>query len=93
MSQKIAVVKAEEVTPAWITQALHYRGVDATVAALRMDAVGTGLLGETRRFHLQYNGTPPANAPRTLVGKFTSNDPVAANSGKTLGLYRSEVMF
>jgi hypothetical protein len=93
LSTKIPIVGAESVTPAWLTLALQQRGVDATVAEARMEAVGTGLLGETRRFHLRYKDTPPPGAPRTVVGKFTSNDPVAANTGRTMGFYRSEVMF
>jgi hypothetical protein len=93
VTQKIPVVSSESVTPAWITQGLHQRGIDATVAGLRAEAVGTGQLGETRRFYLQYKGTPPPDAPRSLVGKFTSNNEVAAKTGKSLGFYRSEVMF
>ncbi|MBL6751401.1 MAG: DUF1679 domain-containing protein [Nevskia sp.] len=87
------MVTAEGVTSEWLTQALHQRGVDASVAAFRPEAVGTGQLGETRRFHLQYKGTPPPEAPQSVVGKFTSNNAVAAKTGKTMGFYRSEVMF
>jgi len=93
MSQTIAIVKPEQVTPAWMTQALRNRDIEATVAHLDMAPVGTGQLGETRRFSLQYHGRPPPNAPRSVVGKFPSSDPVSAQSGKTLGIYRSEVMF
>lgn len=93
MARPIAIVTPEQVTPAWMTQALGRRGIDATVERLTMDQVGTGQLGETRRFHLAYKGTPPANAPKSVVGKFPSANATAAESGKTMGFYRSEVMF
>lgn len=93
MGQAIEIVPPEAVTPAWITEALRQRGVDATVSHLDMEAVGTGQLGETRRFHLQYKGTAPATAPRSVVGKFPSANAVAAETGKTMGFYRAEVMF
>ncbi|WP_293391367.1 oxidoreductase family protein [Nevskia sp.] len=93
MTEALAIVTPDQVTPAWITQALLQRGVDASVESLRMEQVGTGQLGETRRFHLQYKGAPPPEAPKSVVGKFPSANAVAAESGKTMGFYRSEVMF
>jgi hypothetical protein len=86
-------VAPEEVTPEWMTQALQGRGVDGTVVHLDVEAVGTGQLGETRRFFLRYQGTPPPDAPQTVVGKFPSANAVAAETGKTMGFYRAEVMF
>lgn len=93
MRSPLPIVTPEQVTPAWMTQALQRRGLDVSVEHLRMEQVGTGQLGETRRFHLQYRGTPPSQAPLSLVGKFPSANAVAAESGKTMGFYRSEVMF
>lgn len=93
MPQRIAVVTPEQVTPEWMTQALAGRDIDAQVRSLRMEQVGTGQLGETRRFHIDYAGTPPPGAPKSLVGKFPSANATAAESGKTMGFYRSEVMF
>ena len=93
MKPSVAVVTPEQVSPAWITQALQLNGIDAVVDRLRMDSVGTGQLGETRRFHLSYKSTPAPNAPTTVVGKFPSANAVAAESGKQMGFYRSEVMF
>lgn len=96
MSKKITqakVVPPRNVTPAWITDALKANDIDATVSTLTMDTVGTGQLGETRRFHLQYAGPAPENAPATLIGKFPSDNAVASSTGKEMGFYRSEVMF
>jgi len=93
MSQPVAIVPPEAVTPAWITAALAAGGVNAQVAGLVMESVGTGQLGETRRFHLEYAGTPPPDAPKSVVGKFPSANATAAETGRSMGFYRSEVMF
>lgn len=93
MNEPIAVVAPSGVTPAWLTNALRARGIDATVADLAIEKVGTGQLGETRRFRLTYAGATPPDAPTTLIGKFPSDNEVAAKSGKEMGFYRSEVMF
>lgn len=89
----LAILPPEAITPQWITEALNSRGIDARVASMTMETVGTGQLGETRRFNLRYQGTPPPTAPRSVVGKFTSATPVAAESGHSMGFYRAEVMF
>lgn len=93
MERSIPIVDAHGVTPAWLTRVLSGHGIDARVESVVAETVGTGQLGETRRFTLGYAGTPPAGAPATLVGKFPSDNAVAAASGKDMGFYRSEVMF
>jgi hypothetical protein len=87
------IVRPEGVTPDWLTRGLQGRGIDAVVDSFRMDTVGTGQLGETRRFHLTYKGRAPADAPKSLIGKFSSADTVARETGKSVGFYRAEVMF
>lgn len=93
MSSGLEVVPAEGVTAAWLGMALAGRGIEARITDFDTEIVGTGQLGETRRFHLRYAGTPPPGAPATVVGKFSSANPVAAESGRSMGFYRAEVMF
>jgi len=93
MNEKIRVVSPSEVSPEWLTLVLQRHGLDARVAAFCVETVGTGQLGETRRFTLEYAGAAPASAPATLIGKFPSDNKVASASGKDMGFYRSEVMF
>ncbi|MEN9728492.1 MAG: hypothetical protein RL434_2858 [Pseudomonadota bacterium] len=93
MSSGLPVLPPEAITAEWLTKALAGRGIEARVARFDMETVGTGQLGETRRFHLHYAGTPAPEAPQTVVGKFSSANPVAAESGRTMGFYRAEVMF
>jgi hypothetical protein len=93
MTSKLPIVPPKEITPQWLTQALRINDIDASVSDIVVETVGTGQLGETRRFRLEYSGAVPANAPRSLVGKFPSDTEVARQSGRDLGFYRSEVMF
>lgn len=93
MPQQLEVLAPEAITAQWLSAALLLRGIEARVAAFDIESVGTGQLAETRRFHLRYAGTPPPDAPRTVVGKFSSANPVARESGRTMGFYRAEVMF
>ena len=93
MKKPIPVVTPEMITPAWMTEALASYGLDARVTGITMQSVGTGQLGETRRFQLSYAGSPPPDAPTSLVGKFPSADAVSAQTGRDLGIYRTEVMF
>jgi aminoglycoside/choline kinase family phosphotransferase len=88
-----SVLKPAELDPDWFTGTLRERGVDATVVRVDVEPVGTGQLAETLRFTLHYAGRPGPGAPASLVGKFTSDNDVAAETGHTLGIYRSEVMF
>lgn len=93
MTEPMAIVTPEEVTSEWLTDALQLRGIDARVASFQSEVVGTGQLGETRRFILDYNGAVPASAPKSVVGKFSSANEVARKTGCEMGFYKSEVMF
>ena len=93
MTQKMAILPPTGITPRWLTDALRNRGIDATVESFDVEAVGTGQLGETRRFKLHYAGAVPADAPKSVVGKFPSDNEVARNTGRDMGFYRSELMF
>lgn len=93
MPDLMPIVTPDRVSPSWLTAVLDSRGIDAVVESVEVEPVGTGQLAETRRFRLAYKDTPDGRAPRSLVGKFTSESPVSAETGHSLGIYRSEVMF
>lgn len=93
MPDSLPILMPEAITPEWMTRALAARGIDATVEDFDVEEVGTGQLGETRRFHLRYRGNTPDDAPATVVGKFPSHNEVAAKTGREMGFYRSELMF
>lgn len=93
MAAALPLVRPDQITSEWLTQALQLRGVDGTVQSIRMEEVIAGYLGDARRIFITYKGTPPPGAPSTVFGKFTSSDPMAAQTGKQMGFYRPEVMF
>ena len=93
MAQTLPVVSPERMTAGWITKALQNNGIDATVRDYKTEPVGTGQLGDTIRFYLDYDGATPPDAPASVVGKFPSGDATAAKTGKEMGFYRSELMF
>jgi len=93
MTNRMTIVMPDGVTPRWMMDALAQRGIDADIAGLRMETVGTGQLGETRRYHIDYKGSTPPGAPTSVVGKFSSLNDVARETGQSMGFYRAEVMF
>ncbi|WP_439814560.1 phosphotransferase [Zavarzinia sp. CC-PAN008] len=93
MARPIPIVAPDEITPDWMTDVLRARGLDVTVTALDWSQVGTGQLGETRRYRLTYAGAAPSGAPATVVGKFPSASPVSREFAATNGLYQTEVNF
>ena len=90
---QMPIVGPDGVTPQWLTAALAQRGIDARIAGVRMETVGTGQLGETRRYLIDYAGTPSPGAPASVVGKFSSLNDTARETGQQMGFYRAEVMF
>ena len=88
----MGVIRYEKITNDWLSDLLYAKGINSTVRDFSVEKVGTGQLGETRRFHISYIDAK-ANAPKTLIGKFPSDDSVAAETGRTMGFYKAEVMF
>jgi len=86
------VADPRDLTAEWLTAALVAAGHDVRVARFRSRAVGTGQMAHAERIELDYHGTPPASAPRSLVGKFPSPSPESRASGARGG-YRAETRF
>lgn len=61
-----------------------------TPASWRWEAIGTGQVGDSVRFTLEFAGEP---APITLAGKFPAQDPTSRGTAAMLGLYAREVNF
>lgn len=78
---------------AWLTAVLAHGGVQATVKSFTAKGVGTGQIGDSVRFRLEYDGTPPANAPASIVGKFPAEGTESRSTGVALGNYLREVRF
>ncbi len=63
--------RAEDLTAAWLTDALHSSGHDLVVASVAAERFGTGQMGTTYRLRLTYEGAP---GPSTLVAKLAAGD-------------------
>ena len=94
MTRPPVISDPARVTAEWLTEALRFANVvgDASVSKIDAETVGTGQMGRNIRFHLEWRGDPPA-APRTIVGKFPSDDPKSRATGVAQGVYRKEVCF
>ncbi|HUF52321.1 MAG TPA: phosphotransferase [Dehalococcoidia bacterium] len=86
------VVPPEEVTPEWLTERLRGAGhEDATVRSFTATQIGTGQLGKCIRYSLEVKGDE--DAPRSLVGKYPSDDATSRQTGVVLRNYIKEVSF
>lgn len=94
MTKPAIAATVDAVDPAWMTAVLRASGALPTgsVTALDVKPVGNGLVGDSYRFTLTYDGAP-ASAPASVVGKFAAADPASRASGAAFNLYGREVGF
>lgn len=93
MNKPGIVANPKEITAEYLTDVLRYAGTDVRVASFTASNVGTGQVGQNVRFELSFATPPPPNTATTIVGKFTSDDPVSRETGKALLNYLREVKF
>jgi len=89
------VETVEELTPAWLTEALRASGhlpPDASVVGVEVVAVGTGQMCDSWRLTLRYEGDQ-GDAPPTVVAKLPANDPTSRATALALRSYENEVRF
>lgn len=83
----------ETITADWLTERLRAAGhATAAVRGFTSTRVGTGQIGKCIRFALDLEGTSAAT-PRTLIGKFPSDDPTSRQTGVQLRNFIKEVSF
>lgn len=76
----------------WLTEVLQHSGIDAEVKGFTAANVGTGQIGESVRFKLDY-ARAGDDAPASMVGKFPSPGDESRATGVALGNYIREVRF
>ncbi|MDB5470095.1 MAG: hypothetical protein JWR84_1655 [Caulobacter sp.] len=81
-----------EIDAGWLTAVLQGGGVDAVVSGFAAKGVGTGQIGDSVRFSLEYARKGP-DAPASLVGKFPAAAPESRATGVMLSNYIREVRF
>ncbi|MDP3549510.1 MAG: phosphotransferase [Novosphingobium sp.] len=86
--------RPDEVDASWIEAQFVQAGIpgDVRIASLEWEAIGTGQVGDTARFSLQYVGDA-AQAPPTVAAKFPSGDATSRHTAAAFSLYRKEVLF
>ncbi len=82
-----------QVTPDWLSARLQAAGAleAGHVTDVRWEAIGTGQVGDSARFHLTYDRA--TDAPATVAGKFPAEDPMSRGTAAAFGLYAKEVGF
>ncbi len=82
-----------DITAAWLSEQLNRAGLPVEVADFSQRDVGTGQVGRCIRYTLSYAGTPPQEAPVSLVAKFSSDDATSKDTGQAMLTYKTEVDF
>ncbi len=86
----------QEITPSWLTRALHGKGASgsASVTGYSSETIaeGKGFMNHVARLRLRYDGDH-ADLPRTLIAKLPSTDPAIRALSDRLGQDRREVRF
>lgn len=83
----------ETIDAGWLTARLRDAGhAGATVRGFTKQRIGTGQVGMCVRYELDVEGGDEAT-PRSLVGKFASDDPTSRQTGILLKNYIKEVSF
>ncbi len=79
-----------DATADWLTRVLQAGGVDAVVSGFTASNVGTGQIGDSVRFALEY---ARGEGPASIVGKFPAAGDASRATGIALGNYAREVNF
>ena len=84
----------DTVTSGWLTEQLRRGGHDtAEVVSFSMADVGTGQVGRCIRISMEMTAATAVDVPRSLVGKFTSDDPTSRETSKAMNTYVTETAF
>ena len=84
------ILGPEAVDTLWLTEQLRKSGADCDVVSFTQNRIGTGQIGMCMRYELELEG---AEAPRSVIGKFASPDPLSSATGVQLLNYLKEVRF
>lgn len=88
-----AIPTPADVDARWLTERLRAAGhPDVEVKRFSAARIGTGQIGQCIRYRLELGGNAP-DAPRSLVGKFPSDDALSRETGVALRNYYREVQF
>ena len=86
-----AIPTDESIDAGWLTQQLRKQGFQVQVTGFQRTQIGTGQIGKCIRYDLEVEGDD--SAPRSLIGKFPSDDPLSQATGVALRNFLKEVSF
>ncbi|MFM5923668.1 MAG: phosphotransferase [Novosphingobium sp.] len=83
----------DAIDPDWLAERLRAAGLlpVGKVTGIRWQAIGTGQVGDSARFHLTYDRE--GAGPATVAGKFPAADAMSRGTAAAFGLYAKEVGF
>jgi hypothetical protein len=87
----IDVPTDESIDAGWLTAQLRSHGFAAEVKDFTRRQIGTGQIGKCIRYEMDIDGD--SAAPRSLIGKFPSDDPLSRATGVALRNFLKEVSF
>lgn len=87
MTSPSAIDSPDEISAAWMSEALSRPGNRVTVTSLRYEKIGTGQTGACYRFHLEHG----ADAPKTVIVKTAAGTPEQRT--RVARGYTAEVLF
>jgi len=88
------VLLPTDITPQWLTARLRDAGhSSAEVLSFAANDVGTGQVGRCIRYQLELRPGVADDVPRSLVAKFTSDDPTSSETGRVMKTYLTETHF
>ena len=92
MSARPDIRRPGAIDAGWLTAVLQTAGIDSVVRGFTAANVGTGQIGESIRFKLDY-ARRSDDAPASIVGKFPSPGEESRQTGHALSNYLREVRF
>ncbi|MCK9542744.1 MAG: ecdysteroid 22-kinase family protein [Novosphingobium sp.] len=84
--------RPHEVDADWLEAMLARNSRAAKIAGVSAQGIGTGQIGEAARFTIDY-APGPDSGPRTIVGKFSSQDETSLAVAAAWSLYERELRF
>lgn len=82
----------DQIEPRWLSERLREAGaLEGEVRTLSWEPIGTGQVGDSVRFHIEYDRV--GAGPATLAGKFPAADLTSRGTAAAFGLYAKEVGF
>lgn len=89
----LSIPDEQSIDAEWFNRCFQACSIDAKVKSFAAERVGTGQIGKCIRYTFEYASAASADAPKSLVGKFPSDDISSRITGVALQNFLKEVRF